>query len=89
MQVAAKLGALAVVVTFATSTRQPAMAARAASVCDAALKYCNNGRWQGQYDSFLECVAEQREIRCPPGASQFAPDKAQSALWIDPKTIAA
>jgi len=89
MQIAAKLGALAVVVTFATSTRQVAIAAPAASVCEAALKYCNNGNWRGQYDSFLQCVAEQRELRCPSGGAQFAPDKAQSALWIDPKQIAA
>lgn len=89
MQVAAKLGALAVVVTFATSTRQPAMAARAAYVCNDALLYCKYGQWQGLYASFPECLEQESLIRCPFGEPQFAPNKAQTALWIDPKKVAA
>lgn len=89
MHVAAKLGALAVVVTFATSSSQPAMAGRAAYICNDALLYCKYGQWQGLYASFAECLREESELRCPFGEPQYAPNKPGTALWIDPKKTAA
>jgi hypothetical protein len=85
MNVTAKLGALAVVVTFATSTTQPAMAGRAAFVCSDALFFCKYGDWQGTYASFAECLEEESAILCPDGDYKAEPRKVSTALWINEK----
>jgi hypothetical protein len=88
MNVTAKLGALAVVVTFATSTSQPAMAGKAAFVCNEALLFCKYHDWEDTYPSFAACL-EGEGWRCSGGDYKAEPRKMSTALWINQKKTVA